>query len=566
MPPRQYERYSEIASRLDQTRSQRKRALVTQRLLTYVALVLGMVLVFCFLEATMHLSGAARKAMLAVLMVTIVGGSVLFVFRPLFTDWNFEQMALFVESTFPQARNGLINAIRLSKAEIVVSPEMVNEAIKEIAVETQPYDFVDAIDRRPLRRAALCAGVVTICAAVAGVFWADRFLNSLNRILKPTSDIPALGDIKIESVEPGDATIISGDDLVVIATIHNPSGRGVDGALIYHPDEGDERLQVMSPRTEISFATDIPGIKIPFKYRVEVGGTQSKWYRVRIVDEPQVIGITLKYTYPAYSGKGNETIKNSDGNIKALAGSVVDMIVVANKKIAEARINLGDEEQIPLSVGPDGVTMTMQKRMNIAKDGTYAIHIKDQEGYTNRSPITYYIRAEPDQKPVIKIGSPGKDTSVVLDGVVALGVKLVDDFGIVKAELVSQTKQKDAIEGQSEPEEVAKTWEEFPDPKNGAIAFDWKFPKGASTIGDIVTYYVRATDNKPGEPNVTQSAKFKVEIKDVEAEKAAKQKAYFEWRSHVEKALDMQKNARKQTQALLRSLGVTVDESKGQKK
>ena len=59
--------------------------------------------------------------------------------------------------------------------------------------------------------------------------------------------------------------------------------------------------------------------------------------------------------------------------------------------------------------------------------------------------------------------------------------------------------------------------------------------------------------------------KFKVEIKDLKAEKAAKQKAYFEWRSHVEKALDMQKSAREQTQALLHSLGVPDHDKKKSK-
>ena len=45
----------------------------------------------------------------------------------------------------------------------------------------------------------------------------------------------------------------------------------------------------------------------------------------------------------------------------------------------------------------------------------------------------------------------------------------------------------------------------------------------------------------------------------MKAEKAAKQKEYFEWRKHVEKALDEQKNARRQTDALLKALGVNSD-------
>ena len=74
-------------------------------------------------------------------------------------------------------------------------------------------------------------------------------------------------------------------------------------------------------------------------------------------------------------------------------------------------------------------------------------------------------------------------------------------------------------------------------------------------------------DNRPGEePNKSQSSRFKVEIKDVKAEKVAKQKAYFEWRSHVEKVLTLQESARKQSDKLLRALGVTPDERKKQKK
>ena len=121
---------------------------------------------------------------------------------------------------------------------------------------------------------------------------------------------------------------------------------------------------------------------------------------------------------------------------------------------------------------------------------------------------------------------------------------------------------EDRPDMETEPPQVVQGWAEFPDPKNAVIAFDWQFPKGRCTIGDVLTYHVRATDNRPGEPNVSESSKFKVEIKDLQAERQAKQKAYFEWRSHVEKALDMQKNARKQTNTLLRSLGVSGDERK----
>ena len=565
-PPRQYERYSEIARRLDRTRGQRKRAVVMQGLLTYVALVLGVALVLCALESTLHLPGGLRKTMFAALLVAVLAGSVVFVFKPLFTDWPPEQTALFIESTFPEMRNGLINAIRLSKAQVVTSPQMVNEAIKEIAVETQQYDFGEAISRKALARAAFCAGVLALVTGVALTFWSDRFFNSLNRILKPTSDIPALGDIKIDEVKPGDTTVVSGDDLVVTATITNPTGRSVDGALHYRPEKGDERIQVMSPRSEIMFACDIPGVKTPFKYRIEVGGTQSRWYRVRIVDEPQVIGITLKYFYPEYSGKPSETIKNSDGNIKALAGSMVDMIILANKKIRRARIRINDKQETQLVVSPDGTTLTTPKRMKIEKDGTYNIQVEDFEGYTNRNPITYYIRAEPDGKPIVKIGSPGKDTSVALNAALPVGIKAVDDFGIRTVELVCQKANKDKAGAEPEPEQVVQVWEDFADPKNASIAFDWKFPKEKYKIGDSISYYARATDNKPGkEPNVGESVKFKVEIKDLKAEKAAKQKAYFEWRSHVEKALDMQKSAREQTQALLHSLGVPDHDKKKSK-
>ena len=535
-----------------------------QGVLTYAALVLGVVLVLCALESTLHLPGGARKAMCAALLVSVVAGAGAFVFRPLFTDWNHEQTALFVETAFPEMRNGLINAIRLSKAQVVTSPAMVNEAIKEIASETQQYDFGEAIGHKALARAAACAGILAIVSAVALAFWSDRLFNSLNRILKPTSDIPALGDIKIDEVKPGDTTVVSGDDLVVTVAITNPTGRGLGGTLHYRPQKGEERIQVMSPRSEIMFACDVPGVKTPFKYRVEVGGTQSRWYRVRIVDEPQVIGITLKYFYPEYSGKPSETVKNSDGNIKALAGSVLDMVVLANKKIRQARIRIDDKQETQLVVSPEGTTLTTPKRMKIDKDGTYTIQVSDFEGYTNRNPITYYIRAEPDEKPIVKIGLPGKDTSVALDAALALGIKAADDFGVSKVELLCQKAPKDKPE--PEPEHIVQAWDAFPDPKNASLAFDWKFPKNQYKIGDSVKYYVRATDNRPGkEPNVGESSKFKVEIKDLRAEKAAKQKAYFEWRSHVEKALDMQKDARRQTDALLRSLGVPSHDPKTSK-
>ncbi len=557
-PAFQYERYPEIVRRIERTRGQRKRVLVAHGILSYIALVLALLLASCGFEAVVHFSDAVRKAMLAGFVLVILGGAGVLVFRPLFDEWTNEQIALFVETAYPQIRNGLINSLRLAKADVVVSPPMVNEAIKEAALESGQYDFSKAIDRGPLVRSGWAAGIMVVLAIVSAVLWPQRFGNSLNRILKPASEVPALGDIKIEKVDPGDTAVISGDDLVVTAEITNPSGRSIDGVLIYRPDEGDERTQIMSPRSEVLFGCDIPGVKIPFKYRVVIGGSESRWYRARVVDEPRVVGIDFRFVYPQYSGLPPETIKNSDGNIKALTGTVVDMTVRVNKELAKALVRIDDKKDIPLQIGPGGTTLQLAERMAVTQDGTYSVQIQDTEGYTNRNPITYYIRAVPDDKPVLKFGAPGKDTTVGLGGRVQIGLKVTDDYGIATVQLLAKRTNEDA--GEESEEEVVKAWTEFPDAKNASLAYDWQFPKDRFKIGDTVTYYAKATDNLPGDaPNVAQSAKYKIQIKDMKAEKATKQKEYFEWRKHVEKALDEQKKARQKTDALLKALGVNTD-------
>jgi len=508
--------------------------------------MLAVVLVSAGLEAWVHFSALARKLILASWLACAVGGAVIFIFRRILAEWHEEHVALHVEAALPGLKNGLINTIRLAKEPWLPSPSLANQAVNEVAANVKQFDFGVAIDRRGVVRFGVIVGILALTGVLAFIIAPARFANALHRILRPTDDVPALGNVMIDTVDPGDCTVVSGDDMTVKVTLKNTQGRIVTGTLYLRPEKGQEVSQPMGSLDEATFVTDIPDIRVPFRYRILVGTTQSKTYAVRVAEKPLITSITLEYDFPRYSGLEPRTEKDSDGNIKALRGSFVTVKVGVNKKMKEGHLLIDDKQRQPLLVSADGVSLTSAQKLTIMQDGTYTINVKDTDGYTNKNPVTHFIRAVPDEKPQIKIALPGKDVHVPVGGKVSIAAKATDDYGVKLAELVA--KKGDAAE------QVAMKWEKFADAKNAALTYDWEFSEKDYKLGDSVSYYIRVTDNNEvGEPSVVQSAKFRIEVRDKAADTKDKREQLKAWRDVLEKTLQAQEDARKDAEALFPS-------------
>ena len=529
---------------------QRWRAIsVIEGIFRFLTVLLGGLVIFAIAEAVFHFPSFVRLIMLILWLGASAATVAYFVFGSILHDWTEEEVALHIEKTFPDIHNGLINSVLLGKEKRVPSPAMVARAMAEIDGQVSECRLTDAIDRRPLVRYTLFTLLLLTICITGFILFQARFANALERLVRPTDEVPAVGNVIVEEIIPGDCTIVSGDDLTIKAIIKNPKGRVVSASLYFRAKKGEEIAQAMTGVNEVTFATDLPEVKVPLTYRVVIGTTQSKRYRVLVAEKPIVTGIEVQYEYPEYTGLKPHKDPESDGNLKAIRGTHVSMKITMNKAMSTGALLIDGKDRVPLRVSADSVALSMPKAMTIERDMTYTINVKDADGYGNRNPLVRYIRALPDEKPAVKVVQPGRDVIIPLGGKVQLAIKASDDFGVKEVVLLA----KKGLTGKEKP---IHRWTEFVDPKLAAIGWEWTLDPKEYKLQDTVVYCVQVTDNSEiGEPGVVRSANYRIDVRDKDAEKKQRVDKLSGWRKKVEALLQTQKEARQETDRVLRMKG-----------
>jgi len=529
--------YNEVIRRLRRTGAALRQTRVIRGLLLFSTIFLGALLVITILEALFHFPAWFRAFMLMV-FVAIVGTSVvIFVFREILRQPVDEEVALQVEAVCPEANNALINCVRLGKDDIAQQRSMVGGFMFEAAETVRGVNFSAAVDRTP----CLVYGLTTMLFALGLILFIGlsplRFKNSLSRLLAPAADIPAMGSVLLEKVEPGDCALLAGSPLNVRATIKGGKGKKVKAALFYSFEGGQERAVPMSPAGENDFFCDINDVRMNMTYRVVIGGTESRRYSVTIVQKPAVKKIELTYRYPPYTGLEDKKTSDVEGAIEAVVGTRVSFRITATKKILRARLNFdGEEKSLPLQVNVLDPSI-LTGSITVEKDATYRIYLKDREGYETENPAPRAIKAIPDEAPDVTLAEPGGDVQVALRGSLPVVIRASDDFGVALVRLV-MVKNQETVE-----REVAR-WDKFPDRKNVSIEYSWKFPETGYNDGDVVKYYVEATDNCEPSPHVTATEKFVIKVQDIKKKVEDRLEKYSGWEKRLQKILKKQREAR----------------------
>ncbi len=147
---------------------------------------------------------------------------------------------------------------------------------------------------------------------------------------------------------------------------------------------------------------------------------RSKQYRLSVADLPSVKRLRVTYRFPAWTGMRPET-EDPGGDLRAVEGTSAEVAVVTDRPLANGVILLDDGRRLPLRDGAATVP--------IEKDGSYHIAAVDQ-GEAVRLSEDYFIEAQQDRAPSVKIARPGRDARVSPIEEVTVAVEASDDFGL----------------------------------------------------------------------------------------------------------------------------------------
>ena len=169
----------------------------------------------------------------------------------------------------------------------------------------------------------------------------------------------------------------------------------------------------------------IAGVPESLEYYVEAGGVRSKQYHLKVVDLPGIKKLKVTYHFPGWTGM-KDKVEDPGGDLRAVEGTEADVAIETDRPLANGALLFDDGTKLLLRAGENGLRMA---RVPIRKDGMYHIAAVDQGEDVRLSP-DYFIEAEKDEPPTVRITRPERDARVNPIEEVTVAVEGQDDFGL----------------------------------------------------------------------------------------------------------------------------------------
>ena len=429
-----------------------------------------------------------------------------------------------IEQSRPSLKNGLINFLLFRHRRREVAPIVYRAMERRAATDLMEVELDVAVDRTGvIRLGYVLVGVLAIFCLYL-VLSPKNPIRSAARVLWPWSNVAAPTRVTIRDVRPGDTTAFYGDFVAATAVV---SGLGDDEQVfvIYSTADGqtvDQTVPMTLPDGDYRYEGLLPpdkrGLQQDLTYRLVAGDCRSRGYRIEARAAPSIDVEKVLYHYPEYTGIPDR-IDEVQSDLKAIEGTEVTIHAVANTEIkpGTAEIDLG-------CTGRQGLRMTTDDRVAVghfflrlrpkdlskAEFDSYQLRFADLQGRENVRPIRHRIEVIRDLPPVAQLVEPTRElVQVAIDETLTIKVRAEDpDFGLRRVRLRMQCGGESlAIAPLLDHKKPERTW-----PGEFAATYQFK-PLGLRLeVGDRVTYWVEAEDNREPNPGVGVSDEQEIEV------------------------------------------------------
>jgi hypothetical protein len=413
-----------------------------------------------------------------------------FCVKPLRRKVDDVQVALYLEEHEPGLNSVVLSAVDAGRAhDQDLSPRLVGQLLERALDACEQVEYGDLVERGKLRHCGSKLGILLLVIIVL-MIWPPGFLRSgAPALLQLWASASEVSPYRIE-LAPGDIEIARGTDLLISVGISGFDG--TDVLVFTSIDKGESWRQ--STMTALDgdgrYESFLFNLKQDTEYYVTAAGQQSPTHHIAVADIPSIESIGLRYIYPAYTMLPPETSQGT-GDIKALRGTRVEVLIEPTIKIPGGTLQLDDGQRIDLRPMDD---RTWLGEITIQQDGSYQVTLQRASGIPVAASPEFRISALEDRFPNVSIKSPGRDTRVSSIEEPVLKVRASDDQGIANLELVLSVNGGDAQHIELSAVAVE------PDASQQVEAEHIVYLENLGLRpGDLISYYVNARDRGPGD-------------------------------------------------------------------
>lgn len=451
-------------------------------ILSMIVLV-GFVLIAAVLDQ-LHFTPGAVLGARVVLALLLVGAGVRYILLPLLQQVSDDRVALYIEEHEPSLQAALVSALATDPHAQTMAPGLVRRTIEEAVKRCRHVEYGRHIEKPNLQRSAAVGGGVLLAGLLTFLAGPAFVVDSARAMFFPAAAGAAEGAAVRVDVSPGSVTVPRGADQKVSV---RAVGFSPDQAEIVIRSAADTSFQRMPMLVGASGAFEITLFDLTeaTEYYVQSEGVRSESFRIQVTEVPYVDKLDLELIFPAYSGLPPRRIEDG-GDVVALPGTVVRVRASPTRAVAGGRIVLDDGRTLPLQADSTGA---LTGQFQVRRTGYYHIELAAEGSGPSLGSPQYLIDALKDAAPTVSFVQPGRDTKVTSVDEVFVEARAEDDFGVASLELVYSVN--------GAPERTIPIFNARPLTEVSAGHTLYLEEMGLEP-GDFVSYYARASDNRPG--------------------------------------------------------------------
>ena len=537
--------------------------------------VLGVFLVCTTADAMLRFSQSVLIGMLVAWLAITAFLVFLLGRRLLRSQRSLEATARRVEAEFPELGSNLINLIQLAENHRSGDPAFCEAAIREAVDRVQEVDFGRAATRLSRRRrfrhcmetprdmiVSLVALALLVGIAILAHQQMPGWSSAVNRLLNPWQFRPMVGRVEIVRISPDkDSEVLVGSSLEIVADINNPENQPHRGQVLVTVEGESETAEPMiADELHRQYKFTVPSITKPLSYRLEIGDSQTKIYKVGIREKPTVAEVKVIYHAPEYLGQADQSVDQKQADLEAAQYSIAELQITPSVPIADGYVQL-DKQRVPGRVEDNGRRLVIE-RLPMLQNGTFTIAMVNDAGHSDPNPRVNRIRVLPDQPPSVELRKPPRESTAAPDDQIEVTVSATDDHALDRIWLETKTQAADA--------DAAKSTDRGP----AAMLHAWTDLDGAATAvrrhkvslkplgvepGQTILFRAVAQDRRKFEqwglhlkPQEAASAWHAVRIIATESRAAAALEQIENLRAGLWKIFEKQTRSRMQTAEILK--------------
>jgi len=416
-----------------------------------------------------------------------------------------DRIAFEIGRFYPEIKDRFSNSFQLMTSienYTGISKSFVLKASESVFNQVKDFDFSVVIKKRELRTSLIRFSTALILLVIIFLIFSNSLGFAFYRIINFNKSFLPPPPFSL-TIYPKYETVKKGDNVKIIVKAKGTPPQNVTLKLKEFQQKDYENITLSLDSGNV-FVYQIPSIKNSIKFFAETDWFTEKVTsdigEIDVVEHPLIKSFEGTVVFPSYTNKPSFNFNEQNADLNVLTGSRINMSILANKKIKDAKIVLLKEKKNQEVISYDTNEIKMSANDQKASgsfianfSGYYFIQVKDFDNLEIPQPVLYKVNTTKDESPQIKLLEPEADVKLSETALLPMMIYIYDDFGFSNLLL----HYKLSASPYSTPWKNYKTIEiPFSKEKNeDNVAYLWDLNKLQISPSEEYEFYLEVFDN-----------------------------------------------------------------------